>query len=587
MITIEKYWENLSVLHVNREKPRAHYIPYGDAESSLSMKRGLSPFYQTLNGNWKFKYFPSVKFVEDGFYNKDADVRDWDNIIVPSCWQLKGYDQCHYTNVNYPFPCDPPFVPNENPAGLYVRDFNVSGRWETKEKYIVFEGVNSCFLFWINGIFVGYSQGSRVPAEFNITPYICNGRNRIAVMVLKWCDGSYLEDQDIWRFSGIFRDVYLLARDEEHIRDVYVKQELSENFENALLKCEIETKGSCEIRVELKDNDWKLIHESKTVVRSSDKRSSGKGSNSNYIDATHNDTQCINANAIAEKSTIEMEVKNPILWNAENPYLYKLFIFSGEEVLLFNVGFRKVEIKDGVFMINGKAVKLKGVNRHDSHPELGQTVPINHMKKDLILMKRHNINAIRTAHYPNNPYFLDLCDLYGFYVIDEADLECHGVEAAGDFHMLTKDIKWENAFIDRVERMVERDKNHACVIIWSMGNESGYDRNHMSAAKWTKQRDSSRPIHYEGASELRNGNPDKRAIDMESKTYPPLDYLEQYALDNEKKKPFFLCEYSHAMGNGPGDLKDYWNIIYKYPKIMGGCVWEWCDHGIKALTPRW
>jgi beta-galactosidase len=568
MLNIEKYWEDLNVMHVNRENSRAYYIPYGDAETSLSKKRRLSPFYQTLNGNWKFKYYPSVKFVENGFYHKNVDLSTWDDLIVPSCWQVKGYDQCHYTNVNYPFPCDPPFVPNENPAGIYARDFNISETWEVKEKYVVFEGVNSCFYLWVNGSFVGYSQGSRIPAEFNITPYICKGKNRMTVMVLKWCDGSYIEDQDIWRFSGIFRDVYLLARDKEHIRDVFVKQELSENLKNALLKCEIDTKGRCEVKAELKDNNGKLICEGKTIVNIC------KESN---IDDTNDD-------ANFGKATIEMEVNNPNLWNAENPYLYKLLIYCGEEVLLFSVGFRKVGVKDGLFMVNGKDIKLKGVNRHDSHPELGQTVPLNHMVKDLMIMKRNNINTIRTSHYPNDPRFLDLCDLYGFYVIDEADLECHGVAPAGDFHMLTKNPQWKEAFVDRAERMVERDKNHACVIIWSMGNESGYDVNHIAMAKWTKNRDASRLVHYEGSAAIYNGNPDTQYIDIYSRMYASVEYIEQYALNEENKKPLFLCEYSHAMGNGPGDLKDYWDIIYKYPKLMGGCVWEWCDHGIKALT---
>lgn len=345
MINIEKYWEDLNIMHINREKPRSYYIPYAEAEAALTKKRGKSPFYQTLNGSWKFQYHESIKTVEDGFYRKWTDISTWDDLIVPSCWQMKGYDKCHYTNINYPFPCYPPFIPNENPAGIYVRDFNISEKWEEKEKYIVFEGVNSCFYLWINGAFVGYSQGSRMPAEFNISSFIHSGKNRIAVMVLKWCDGSYLEDQDLWRFSGIFRDVYLLARDKIHVRDVFNKQELSEDFSTALLNCEIETTGYCEVKAELKDMEGKVA-------------------------------ACGTA-LIENKGTIELEVKKPILWNAEAPYLYKLYVYSGKEVLLFNTGFRKVEIRDGVFIFNGKAIKLKGVNRHDSHPELGQTIPLN------------------------------------------------------------------------------------------------------------------------------------------------------------------------------------------------------------------
>ncbi|HBM81460.1 MAG TPA: glycoside hydrolase family 2, partial [Clostridiaceae bacterium] len=362
-------------------------------------KRGSSPFYQTLDGNWKFRYYASIKNVEDGFYKKEADPSEWDDILVPSCWQVKGYDRCHYTNVNYPFPCDPPHVPNDDPAGIYVRDFNVSKDWAEKSKYIVFEGVNSCFYLWINGNFVGYSQGSRVPSEFDISSFVNEGKNRIAVMVLKWCDGSYLEDQDLWRFSGIFRDVYILARDKEHIRDIFVKQEINEDFGKALLDCKIESTGSLDVKYELEDAGGNKV-------------SSGE-------------------HTIDNEGAIRIEVDKPILWNAEKPYLYKLFLYAGEEVILIDVGFRKIEIIKGVFTINGIDVKLKGVNRHDSHPEFGQAVPLNHMINDLMLMKRHNVNAIRTSHYPNDPRFLGLCDKYGFYVVDEADLECHGVIASG------------------------------------------------------------------------------------------------------------------------------------------------------------
>lgn len=558
MLNVQKYWEDLNVMHVNRLKPRAYYIPYADAEAALNKRRGESPYYKTLNGSWKFRYYKSVKLVEDGFYNEDTYVNDWDNLIVPSCWQVNGYDQCQYTNLNYPIPCDPPYVPNENPAGTYVREFNISENWDGKSKYVVFEGVNSCFYLWINGQFVGYSQGSRMPAEFDITNYVRRGKNRMSVLVLKWCDGTYLEDQDLWRFSGIFRDVYLLAREDKHVVDVFNRQELSPDFSKASLNCEIETVGNCEITVELMNLEGKAV-------------SKGK-------------------NTIADKGNIQLEVENPILWNAEAPYLYKLYVYSGSEVLLFNIGFRKIEVLDSVFKVNGKAIKLKGVNRHDSHPELGQSIPLNHMKNDLMLMKRHNINSIRTSHYPNDPRFLDLCDEYGFYVVDEADLECHGVHSAGlfkdgAFHVLSKNPQWQKAFLDRAERLVERDKNHASVIIWSMGNESGYDINHIAMAKWTKSRDNSRLVHYEGAAENYKGSTDTECLDIESRMYATIDYIKQYAQNEVNKKPLFLCEYCHAMGNGPGDLKDYWEVIYNYPKLMGGCVWEWCDHGIKTETP--
>ncbi|TVY02912.1 glycoside hydrolase family 2 TIM barrel-domain containing protein [Paenibacillus cremeus] len=557
MLKIDKNWEDPNLLHVNREAPRAYYIPYADASAAAANKRGRSPYYRTLNGTWKFQYHASVKRVEDGFYQEGVDVTGWDDLLVPSCWQVNGYDQLHYTNVNYPIPCDPPFVPDDNPVGLYVRDFQVSDKWDDKEKYIVFEGVNSCFYLWINGAYVGYSQGSRIPAEFNVTPYLRGGSNRIAVLVLKWCDGTYLEDQDLWRFSGIFRDVYLLAREKTHVRDTFIRQELAADFSKADLNCELETSGRCEVRLELKNASGETVASSGAVI-------DGKGA-------------------------VKLTLDNPKLWNAEQPNLYQLYVHSGEEVLRFSVGFRRVEIADGVFRINGQAIKLKGVNRHDSHPELGQTIPVNHMIKDLNLMKQHNVNTIRTSHYPNDPRFLELCNEYGFYVIDEADLECHGLirtGVEGAFHVLSANTDWEAAFVDRAIRMVERDKNQPCVVIWSMGNESGYHVNHMAMAKWTRERDNSRMVHYEGAAEKYKGHPDTDCLDMDSRMYATVQEMEEHALNPDKVKPLFQCEYSHAMGNGPGDLKDYWDVIYKYPKLMGGCVWEWNDHGIKTHTPE-
>ncbi len=557
MIPIQPLWENPGVLQVNRERARAYYIPFAGRPEAKRGKRGSSPFYQTLNGAWKFEYKESVRQVNEPFYLEDYDAHSWKELLVPACWQVNGYDQMHYTNLNYPIPCDPPYVPDRNPAGLYIRDFNVSERWKDKAKYVVFEGVNSCFYLWVNGVFIGYSQGSRVPAEFDLTPYLRSGNNRMAVMVLKWCDGTYLEDQDLWRYSGIFRDVYLLARDQAHVRDVEVKQRLSSDLTRAELEIELDMCGTQEIRTELIDAQGAAVDAGSLLVQ-------GQG-------------------------TVRLQVDRPRLWSAEEPYLYQLFVYAGEEVLRFPVGLRHIEIVDGVFRINGRAVKLKGVNRHDSHPKLGQTIPVNHMKKDLNLMKRHNVNTIRASHYPNDPRFLELCDEYGFYVVDEADLECHGMGSAGNwedgaFHRLSVHPDWREAFVDRAVRMVERDKNHPCVIMWSMGNEAGYGDNHIAMAEWTRRRDPSRPVHYEGAASGYKGNPDTACLDVESRMYASVDDIEQYARNGSNGKPLFLCEYSHAMGNGPGDLKDYWDVIYRYPKLMGGCVWEWCDHGIAAQT---
>ncbi|BBH23781.1 beta-galactosidase [Paenibacillus baekrokdamisoli] len=557
MLSIERYWEDPGKLHLNREEPRAYYIPYADEGSARAKKRGRSPFYQTLNGSWKFQYHASVKKVAEGFYERSADVNGWDDLLVPSCWQSQGYDQLQYTNINYPFPCDPPFVPSDNPAGLYVRDFNLAEQWDGKEQYVVFEGVNACFYLWVNGHFVGYSQGSRVPAEFLVAPYLRSGSNRMALMVLKWCDGSYLEDQDCWRYSGIFRDVYLLARDQMHIRDVFVKPLLTDDYRSGALQIDVDTTGSLEVMAVLKGDNGRILSTTKAIID--------------------------------HRGTLALDVADPKLWNAETPFLYDLYIYSGEEILRFQAGFRKVEIRDGVLRINGQSVKLKGVNRHDSHPELGQTIPLNHMIKDLNLMKQHNINTVRTSHYPNDPRFLELCNEFGFYVVDEADLECHGLGTAGGWenaHLLSEDAKWKEAFVERAARMVERDKNHPSIIMWSMGNESGYGDNHIAMAEWTQGRDPSRPVHYEGAAPHYKGNPKVDCLDLESRMYTSVAEIEQYALDENNKKPLFLCEYSHAMGNGPGDLKDYWDVIYKHPKLIGGCVWEWCDHGIKSETDK-
>ncbi|MFD0670079.1 glycoside hydrolase family 2 TIM barrel-domain containing protein [Cohnella sp. GCM10027633] len=554
MIRIPTLWEDPRQLHLNREAPRAAFVPYADAQSAASGKRGRSPFYRTLNGSWAFRYYESVRDVKEAFYDPDADLSGWDRLLVPSCWQTNGYDQLHYTNLNYPIPCDPPFVPDDNPAGAYSREFNLPPSWNGKRTFVVFEGVNSCFYLWANGQFVGFSQGSRVPAEFDLTPYAKPGKNTISALVLKWCDGTYIEDQDAWRYSGIFRDVYLLAREEKRVRDVFLKQDLSQDFETATLRADIETAGG-EVAV-------------KAVLRDAGGRAIAAGEGK--VDGS---------------GSLELVVRDPILWNAEQPYLYALHVQAGEETLYFPVGFRRIEIKEGVFLINGMPVKLKGVNRHDSHPTLGQTIPLNHMIQDLKLMKRHNINTIRTSHYPNDPRFLDLCDEYGFYVVDEADLEAHGIASSdhwkeGAFHKLSADPSWREAFVERAIRMVERDKNHACVVMWSMGNESGYSDNHIAMQEWTRGRDPSRPVHYEGAAPGYKGSENTESLDVDSRMYATVAEVKAHGEDESKKKPLFLCEYSHAMGNGPGDLQEYWDAFYAYPKLMGGCVWEWVDHGI-------
>lgn len=554
MFFVDKYWENPNMLHVNCEKPHAYFIPYENEEKAKKGIRGSSKYYKSLNGLWKFKYHNSVYNVEEGFYNESYDASCWDNLIVPSNWQMYGYDKPHYTNVNYPYPCDPPYVPSDNPAGVYIRDFyltDVNG----KDIYLVFEGVDSCFYVWVNGKFTGFSQVSHMTSEFKISQYLKQGKNRLAVMVLKWCDGSYLEDQDMWRLSGIFREVYLLARNKVHISDVFIKTELNDNYNEGLLRCELELSGSAasDVRVVLKDIYGDILYDQTSLLHSS--------------------------------GTVEIKVERPELWSAETPNLYELYLHLEDEVILQKVGFREIKIKDSVILFNGKAIKFKGVNRHDSHPELGHTIPLYHMKNDLLIMKRHNINAIRTSHYPNDPRFLELCDELGFYVIDEADLETHGAGSAGNIDMISRDPQFENAYLDRMQRMVERDKNHPCVCLWSLGNESGYGENHMKMAEWAKSRDNSRLIHYEGATGWGKNGLDTSCIDVYSRMYPSIFEMENLVLNDEtEKRPYILCEYCHAMGNGPGDLKEYWDLMYKYARFSGGFVWEWTDHAVKTKT---
>lgn len=560
MSFVEKYWEDPHQLHVNCERPHAYIIPYESEEKARKGIRGTSRYFKSLNGVWKFRYHDTVHNVEDGFYAENYDTCGWDELVVPSNWQMYGYDKPHYTNVNYPYPCDPPFVPNDNPAGLYIRDFTVEEAG-IRDEYLVFEGVDSCFYVWLNGRFVGYSQVSHMISEFNVTKFLKPGNNRIAVMVLKWCDGSYLEDQDMWRLSGIFRDVYLLARQSTHISDVFVKTDLNDGFDYGTLKCEIELEGgtASKVRAVLRNTGGEIFAEvSKDIV--------GSG-------------------------VIEFNVKNPRLWSAETPELYELFLYNGEEVILQKVGFRRVEIRDSVIHINGKAVKFKGVNRHDSHPELGHTTPLYHMRNDLVLMKRHNVNAIRTSHYPNDSRFLELCDELGFYLIDEADLETHGTSRTGNHSLISQDPEFADAYLDRMQRMVERDKNHPCIVMWSLGNESGFGDNHRKMALWAKSRDNSRLIHYERifspecADIFENGKADTSCLDVYSRMYPSIEWIANEFLRNRnERRPLVLCEYCHAMGNGPGDLQDYWDLFYKHPRLAGGFVWEWTDHAVKTKT---
>lgn len=568
---IPDYHTSLSDLHVGCEAPHAYFIPYATDEEAIENAREYSPFFRSLCGTWAFRYYASVGEVPD---LRVTPLDTSDTLEVPSCWQNKlgrGYDTPNYTNINYPFPYDPPFVPTENPAGVYEREFTVSKEeLSGKRAMLHFEGVDSCFYLFLNGAFVGYSQVSHMTSEFDVTPYLSVGKNVIRVLVLKWCDGSYLEDQDKFRASGIFREVYLLFRDKVCVRDLYLKCDTAEDFSSATPAVEITANGSLALTATLTDACGTVLSEVKATVKDEGKVTFGK-------------------------------IAAPRLWSDEDPYLYRVILRAGNEVICLPLGVRRIEVRGKVIFINGKKVKAKGVNRHDSHPILGYATPVEHMVRDLMIMKAHNINTIRTSHYPNDPRFPGLCDKYGFYLVDETDLECHGVGPLsgiaiyGDHTDLTTDPTWTEAYLDRARRMLERDKNHPAIIMWSVGNESGAGLNHKKMAEFFRSRDNSRLIHAEDESrrifniwhEKEQGKKPEFPTefydyaDVHSQMYPSIGDILKYILHNPRcKHPFFLCEYCHAMGNGPGDLAAYWELIRKYDQFFGGCVWEFTDHSV-------
>ena len=560
---VPKHYENMRVLHENTMPSRSYYIPASCRMDNLVHDRVQSDRIRFLNGDWKFRYFDSIYDLKDCFFALDYDTSGFDVLPVPSVWQMHGYDNHQYTNIRYPFPFDPPYVPHQNPCGAYVYDFDYHFDEKTPMVYLNFEGVDSCFYVWLNGKYVGYSQVSHSTSEFDVTEKLQEGSNKLAVLVLKWCDGSYLEDQDKFRMSGIFRDVYLLNRPVQHIADYFVTTALDGSNANVNIRVR-PTNENLSVKVSLFDAENKLTAEGTTALSSDG----------------------------AFPQTIRFTVENPRLWNAERPYLYTIVFEAAGEVITDRVGIREISIVDNVIQLNNKPIRFRGVNRHDSDPVTGFTISIDQMKKDLMLMKQHNVNAIRTSHYPNSPFFYQLCDEYGFYVIDEADNESHGPS-----EIYYKDNSNENKFkrwnetiadnpdfieptLDRTRRLVLRDKNRPCVLIWSMGNECAYGCTFEESLKWTKQYDPTRLTHYESAlyrSDARKY--DFSNIDVYSRMYPALSEMKDYLAENPDK-PLLLCEYCHAMGNGPGDFEDYFQLFVSNDIYSGGFVWEWCDHAI-------
>ena len=557
---VPRYYEDLSVLHENTMPARAYFIPASKRMDNLVEHREESDRMQLLNGTWKFQYFNSIYDVQEPFFEKDYDTENFDEIQVPSVWQMAGYDTHQYTNIRYPFPFDPPYVPQDIPCGTYAHTFVYHKDENAPKAFLNFEGVDSCFYVWINGSYVGYSQVSHMTSEFDITDLLRDGENSIAVLVMKWCDGSYLEDQDKFRMSGIFRDVYILKRPKQAISDYHIKTRI----EDMLAKVEIEMKFyfPLNVKISIEDRNGAVVA----------------------------------LGSIAEEGTAVLEIASPELWNTENPYLYKLILETENEVIVDHIALRKIEIKDQVIYLNGQKIKFRGVNRHDSDPVTGFTISLEQLTTDLTLMKQHNFNAIRSSHYPNAPFFYEMCDKYGFMVIDEADIEAHGPfmiyrKEDTDYNrfkrwneMIADDPAWEEAIVDRVKLMVERDKNRFCIVMWSMGNESAYGCNFEKALEWTKNFDPDRITQYESAR-YRNYDEtyDYSNLDVYSRMYPALSEIQEY-LDKDGSKPFLLVEYCHSMGNGPGDFEDYFQMIQDNDKMCGGFVWEWCDHAIAHGT---
>ena len=557
---VPRYYEDLSVLHENTMPARAYYVPASKRMDNLVEHREGSDRMQLLNGTWKFQYYNSIYDIQESFFEKDYDTENFDEIQVPSVWQMAGYDTHQYTNIRYPFPFDPPYVPQDIPCGAYAHTFDYHKDENAPKAFLNFEGVDSCFYVWVNGSYVGYSQVSHMTSEFDITDLLQDGKNTIAVLVMKWCDGSYLEDQDKFRMSGIFRDVYILKRPEQAISDYHIKTKI----EDMLAKIELDVKfySPANVKISIEDKNGAVVA----------------------------------VGSITEEGTAVLEIASPELWNTENPYLYKLILETENEVIVDHIALRKIEIKDQVIYLNGQKIKFRGVNRHDSDPVTGFTISVEQITTDLTLMKQHNFNAIRSSHYPNAPFFYEMCDKYGFMVIDEADIEAHGPfmlyrKEDTDYNRFKRwnekiadDPAWESAIVDRVKLMVERDKNRFCIVMWSMGNESAYGCNFEKALAWTKKFDPDRITQYESAR-YRNYDEtyDYSNLDVYSRMYPALSEIQEY-LDKDGSKPFLLVEYCHSMGNGPGDFEDYFQMIQDNDKMCGGFVWEWCDHAIAHGT---
>ena len=563
-------WENPEVFQINREKAHASFYRFQDRAKAMENDYTASPFYQSLNGTWKFNWVKRPADRPVFFYKEAFDVSAWEDIAVPSNWELKGFGIPIYTNIIYPFPKNPPYIPHDyNPVGSYRRDFQLPVDWKGKDIFIHFGAVRSAMYLWVNGKKVGYNEGSKTPAEFNITPYIKEGKNIVAVEVYRWSDASYLEDQDFWRLSGMDRDVYLYATPTTTLRDFTVIADLDNNYQHGLFNLKLQYRNTSgknvagySVQVDLMDGNESLFSVSET------------------IDIDAQSEKVVN---------IDQTVDNVKKWTAETPNLYTLFIHLKDqqgttvEMTSHKIGFRKVEIKNSQFLVNGVAVYLKGVNLHDHDATTGHVISEELTLQDLRIMKENNINAVRCSHYPKDVAFYRMCDKYGFYVVDEANIEIHGMGATnqGPFDESKHPAylpEWKAMHIDRTERMFERDKNFTSIVTWSLGNEAGNGENFFATYKWLKDRDKTRPVQYEGATKFEN-------TDIQAPMYPLIPLLVKYA-ENNPKRPYIMCEYAHAMGNSVGNLQEYWDVIESYDVLQGGFIWDWVDQGLLAKTPE-
>ncbi|WP_117235242.1 beta-galactosidase subunit alpha [Vibrio maerlii] len=548
-------WENFLHLHENRMAPRAYFFSYGSEKNARTFQRELSNHFQLLSGQWSFNYFTNPLLVPEEFYTQE--MKDWGHITVPNMWQMEGHGDLQYTDEGFPFPIDVPFVPTDNPTGAYQRSFYLGENWHDKQTIIKFDGVETYFEVYVNGQYVGFSKGSRLTAEFDISQHVNTGNNLLSIRVMQWADSTYIEDQDMWWTGGIFRDVYLVGKEQLHVQDLMVRTDFDDNYQSATLSCEVELEN---LATAANANLEYVLYDGKQAI--------SQGSVDNILVDNKTSTQ------------FAIDVVNPTQWNAETPYLYHLLLTLKDEqgkileIIPQRVGFRDIKVRDGLFYINNKYVMLHGVNRHDNDHLKGRAVGMDRVEKDLILMKQHNINSVRTAHYPNDPRFYELCDIYGLFVMGETDVETHGFANVGDLDRITNDPAWEAVFVERIERHIHAQKNHPSIIMWSLGNESGYGCNIRSMYDSAKAIDDTRLVHYEE-------DRDAEVVDVISTMYSRAQLMNAFG-EYPHEKPRIICEYAHAMGNGPGGLTEYQNVFYKHDSIQGHYVWEWCDHGILA-----